>query len=402
MELLEKYGQTHILKNIDALSDEKKSAFLEEIEDIDWNIFDILKNKEKESAKGKIEPLGALEIPEINARHDEFYAAGIDAIKRSEVAAVLLAGGMGTRLGLDGPKGSCQVGINRSLFIFEQLINNLLDVTNAANAYVPLYIMTSDKNDEATRSFFEEHNYFGYPKSEIFFFKQAMAPAVDYNGKLLLEAPGKLATSPNGNGGWFLSMEKSGALADAKKRGVKWFNCFAVDNVLQRIADPVFIGATILEGCDSGGKVVKKADSYEKVGVLCLEDGRPSIVEYYEMGQEMAESVDENGELTYRFGVILNYLFSVDKLEKLTKERMPLHIVEKKIPYIDESENLIKPEEPNGYKFETLILDMVHMMDKCLSFEVVREKEFAPIKNLHGVDSLDSARELLKQNGVEL
>ena len=400
--VLEKYGQTHILNNVESLSAEQKDSFFAEIEDIDWHIFDILKDKEKEAKRGKIEPLGALEIPEINARHDEFYAAGIDAIKNGEVAAVLLAGGMGTRLGMDGPKGTCQVGINRSLFIFEQLINNLLDVTNAAGAYVPLYIMTSDKNDEATRNFFAEHDYFGYPSDDIFFFKQAMAPAVDFEGKLLLEAKGKLATSPNGNGGWFASMEKTGALSDAKKRGVKWFNCFAVDNVLQRIADPVFVGATILGGYDSAGKVVKKADAYEKVGVLCLEDGRPSIVEYYEMGKEMAESLDENGELAYRFGVILNYLFSVDKLEEIVREHMPLHIVEKKVPYIDENEELVSPAEPNGYKFETLILDMVHKMDKCLSFEVVREKEFAPIKNLHGVDSLDSARELLKLNGVEL
>lgn len=400
--VLEKYGQTHILNNVESLSAEQKDSFFAEIEDIDWHIFDILKDKEKEAERGKIEPLGALEIPEINARHDEFYAAGIDAIKKGEVAAVLLAGGMGTRLGMDGPKGTCQVGINRSLFIFEQLINNLLDVTNAAGAYVPLYIMTSDKNDEATRNFFAEHDYFGYPSDDIFFFKQAMAPAVDFEGKLLLEAKGKLATSPNGNGGWFASMEKTGALFDAKKRGVKWFNCFAVDNVLQRIADPVFVGATILGGYDSAGKVVKKADAYEKVGVLCLEDGRPSIVEYYEMGKEMAESLDENGELAYRFGVILNYLFSVDKLEEIVREHMPLHIVEKKVPYIDENEELVSPAEPNGYKFETLILDMVHKMDKCLSFEVVREKEFAPIKNLHGVDSLDSARELLKLNGVEL
>jgi len=399
---LEKYGQVHILDNVESLSAEQKNSFFAEINDIDWHIFDVLYNKDTESERGKFEPLGALEIPEINARHDEFYAAGIESIQKGEVAAVLLAGGMGTRLGLDGPKGTCQVGITRSLFIFEQLINNLLEVTNAAKAFVPLYIMTSDKNDEATRSFFAEHDYFGYPKSEIFFFKQAMAPAVDFNGKLLLEAPGKLATSPNGNGGWFASMEKTGALSDAKKRGVKWFNCFAVDNVLQRIADPVFVGATILGGFDSAGKVVKKADAYEKVGVLCLEDGRPSIVEYYEMGKDMAESLDENGELAYRFGVILNYLFSVDKLEAIVKEHMPLHIVSKKIPYIDKENNLISPEEPNGYKFETLILDMVHKMDRCLSFEVVREKEFAPIKNLHGVDSLDSARELLKLNGVEL
>ena len=234
------------------------------------------------------------------------------------------------------------------------------------------------------------------------FFVQEMAAAVDFDGKLLLEAPGRLATSPNGNGGWFSSLVKAGLLSDIHQRGVEWINIFAVDNVLQRIADPLFIGATILNGKVSGSKVVRKVDAYEKMGVLCLEDGRPSVVEYYEMSKDMAESTDEAGNLRYAFGVILNYLFRVDKLEEIVERELPVHVVEKKIPYLAEDGTLVKPEEPNGYKFETLVVDMIRMMDNNLPFEVVREREFAPIKNLHGVDSLDSARELLQKNGIEL
>ena len=175
-----------------------------------------------------------------------------------------------------------------------------------------------------------------------------------------------------------------------------------MDNVLQQIADPVFIGATIASGCASGGKVVSKADPDERVGVLCLEDNKPSIVEYYEMTEEMRTLRNEDGSLAYRFGVILNYLFRVDALMHTLGSDFPLHIAHKKISHLNEAGELVKPEEPNGYKFETLVLDMVHMQDSCLAFEVDRNKEFAPVKNAVGVDSVETARALLEQNGVVL
>lgn len=196
-------------------------------------------------------------------------------------------------------------------------------------------------------------------------------------------------------------MANAGLLKKVKELGVEWLNVFSVDNVLQKIADPIFVGAVLKHQCVSGSKVVAKADPYEKVGVLCLEDGKPSIVEYYEMTEEMIHLRDKQGKLLYNYGVILNYLFSVEALEKIVNENLPTHIVEKKIPYMDETGNVVKPEKPNGYKFETLVLDMIHRMDNCLSFEVEREKEFAPIKNATGVDSLESARVLMKKNGIE-
>ena len=208
--------------------------------------------------------------------------------------------------------------------------------------------------------------------------------------------------SPNGNGGWFQSLLRAGLDQDMRQKGVEWLNVFAVDNVLQRIADPVFIGAVISSGCVSGSKVVRKVSPYEKVGAMCLEDGKPSIVEYYELTKEMAEAADEKGTLLYGFGVILNYLFSIDALMDVAKRKLPVHVVKKKVPYLDEQGVLQKPEEPNAYKFETLILDMVYMMENCLPFEVDREREFAPVKNAVGTDSVETARELLKKNGVML
>ena len=184
--------------------------------------------------------------------------------------------------------------------------------------------------------------------------------------------------------------------------GIEWLNVFAVDNVLQQIADPVFLGATIASGCASGGKVVSKAAPDERVGVLCLEDDKPSIVEYYEMTEEMRTRRNPDGTLAYRFGVILNYLFRVDALMHTLGSDFPLHIAHKKIAHLNEQGELVKPDTPNGYKFETLVLDMVHMQDSCLAFEVDRTREFAPVKNAEGVDSVATAQALLEQNGVVL
>lgn len=399
--LLKEKNQAHILKYFDTLDEQSKNEFLAQIENINWLDFSKI-GSSSTSQRGKFNPPPALSIDEISKNKAAYESIGLEAIKKGEVAAVLLAGGMGTRLGFDLPKGCFNVGLTHPLYIFECLINNLLDVVKLAGVYVPLYIMTSEKNDAATKAFFTEHDYFGYNKDFVKFFIQDMACAVDYKGKLLLEEKGRLATSPNGNGGWFTSMIKAGLDKDLHARNVKWINIFAVDNVLQRIADPVFVGATIEGKYQSASKVVRKVEPHEKMGLLCLEDGKPSIVEYYEMSKEMAEAKDADGSLTYKYGVTLNYLFSLEKLEQIVNTSLEIHVVEKKIPYIDDDGNKVSPTEPNGYKFELLVLDMVHMMDNNLAFEVKRETEFAPIKNLHGSDSVDSARELLKLNNVVL
>ena len=291
---------------------------------------------------------------------------------------------------------------SHELYIFECLINNLLEVVHQADAWIHLFVMTSDKNNDATITFLQEHDYFGYKAEYVHFFKQEMAAATDYEGKIYLEEKGKLSTSPNGNGGWFISMKNNGMLDIVHNEGIEWLNVFAVDNVLQRIADPCFIGAVLTAGCSVGAKVVKKCAPDEKVGVMCLEDGRPSIIEYYELTEELAAAKDENGDPAYYFGVILNYLFRVSDLETIREKKLPLHVVEKKITCLDENGEQMKPEKPNGYKYEQLVLDMIHELDSCLPFEVDRRKEFAPIKNKTGVDSVETARELCKENGIKL
>lgn len=382
------------------LSQDVPEKLEKQLENMDWSYIDMINDKEQK--RGTFSPLEAMEISKIESNRSKYTDIGIDAIKNTKVGAILLAGGQGTRLGFDKAKGMFNIGQTKELYIFEQLIANLMKVTKAADAWVPLYIMTSEINDAMTREFFEEHNYFGYNRDFVKFFVQEMVPAVDFDGNVLREAEDSLAMSPNGNGGWYKSLLRAGLDQDIRDKGVEWLNVFAVDNVLQRIADPVFVGATILSGRVCGSKVVRKVSPHERVGAMCLENGKPSIVEYYELTDEMAEARDEKGTLLYGFGVILNYLFRVDKLNEIAGSNLPLHIVEKKVPYLDESGQMQKPEEPNAYKFETLILDMVYMMDNCLAFEVEREKEFAPVKNATGTDSVDSARELLKKNGIAI
>ena len=401
--LLEQKGQMQLLKYYDELDEAGKQGLLTAIENIDWSFEEDLKNPVDLSGKDRdIKPIEGLRRAAIEQRLEEFETAGIEAIRAGKVAAVLLAGGMGTRLGVDGPKGAYDIGITKPLYIFEQQMKNLLEVTEKCGVIVPLYIMTSDKNHEQTTSFWKEHDYFGYPESEVKFFKQDMAPAVDYDGKIILESKGMPALSPNGNGGWFATMKRAGLCEDLHARGVEWLNIYAVDNVLQRIADPVFVGATILSGVNCGAKAVCKTEPFEKVGVLCLDGDQPDIIEYYELTDEMANLRDKNGDLVYSYGVIMNYLFRLTKLEEIVDRKIPVHIVEKKIECLCEDGVTRKPEKENGKKFEMLAVDLIKPMGSVLPFEVVREKEFAPIKNKTGVDSVESARELLKLNGVEL
>ena len=399
---LKRIGQEQILRYWGELNESEKKSLEAQVRGTDWSVLENLAHPENLSGKGKIEPISGLRAKEIEARREEFFALGKEAIKKGKVGAVLLAGGQGTRLGTDAPKGTFDIGITRPLYIFQQQIENLLEVTNECGAYVPLYVMTSEKNNDETVAFWKEKNYFGYPAQYVRFFKQDMAPAVDFSGKVILEGKANIALSPNGNGGWYSSLARCGLLSEIRARGIEWLNAFAVDNVLQRIADPVFVGACIAEGVNCGSKVVCKAEPHEKVGVLCLEDGKPNIIEYYELTEEMANARDEKGDLQYIYGVILNYLFRLEKLDEVADAKIPVHVVKKKVPYLSDAGEPVKPQTENGYKFETLILDMIKLMETCLPFEVVREREFAPIKNRTGVDSVETARELLQKNGIVL
>lgn len=399
---LETYNQTHLLKFENELSNLEKEQLISQINSTDFSYLNSLSKNEEEN-ENVIAPIRAMTLKEIENKKAEFERIGLDSIKKQEIGILLLAGGMGTRLGSDKPKGMFNIGKTKDVFIFQRLFENTLEVVKKCGKFIPFFIMTSESNNEETIRFLKEHNYFGYDESYIRFFVQDMAPCVDLNGKILLEEKHKLATSPNGNGGWFNSLLNNlEAKEMLNKFNIKWINVFGVDNVLQQIADPAFIGATLAGGYEVSSKVIRKVDPYEKVGVMCLKNNRPSVIEYIDLTEEMAHATDENGERLYNFGVILNYLFNVDLLYRIKDNKLPIHVVTKKVNHIDKNGEHIKPETPNAHKFEMLCVDMVEFAKSCLPFEVEREKEFAPIKNKTGVDSVESAQMLLEKNGYKL
>jgi len=402
IEKLTKYKQNHLLNFENELTEQEKYILHKQIENLDFSYLNEL-NKNKTQSNVEITPIKGLSIAEIENNKEEFEKIGLQVLNRQEVGVLLLAGGMGTRLGYDHPKGMFNIGKTKTLYLFDIIIKNTLKVVEKCGKFIPFFIMTSEKNNEETIRFFEEHNYFGYDKNYIRFFIQETAPCVDFNGKILLETKNRIATSPNGNGGWFNSLLKN---KEAKQMlenfNIKWLNIIGVDNVLQNIADPVFIGATVKGNHQIGSKVTRKVSPYEKVGVMCLKNNRPAVVEYIDLQEHMALQTDENGQRLYDYGIVLNYLFNVNLLYKIKDAKLPIHIVTKKVEHIDQFGNTIKPTEPNAHKFEMLCADMIEYADSCLPFEVERKKEFAPLKNKEGVDSIETAQTLLVQNSYEL
>ena len=399
-KLLAKYGQSQLLDYYGELDEAKRRELLYAIGNIDFEAFSHL-NFNSVRKVGTLSPADALSLAEVNARKDEFEKAGLKALREGKVAAVLLAGGQGTRLGLDAPKGTFNIGVNKKLSIFGCQMNNLLKVVEKAGVYPHLFVMTSTSNHAQTVEFFENNAYFGYEQPKIHFYVQKTAPAFSFDGKMLLAEKHRPVLTPNGNGGWFTSLKEAECGKILETAGIEWLNVYGVDNVLQRICDPVFVGATQLSGLACSGKVVKKVSAEEKVGVLCKEDGLPSVVEYFEMPSDKKTETDKDGGLVYCYGVTLNYLFSVKKLDEVSANRLPYHLAVKKISHIAGGK-LFVPEEPNGYKLETLAVDIVRLMGSCLGVEVEREREFAPVKNMTGTDSVDTARALLIKNGVEI
>ena len=402
-EILRQHGQEQVLRFYDELSEQQKAALEQEIAALDFDMIEEAMRHQEAKTQDVLEPIPVLTVPQIESRKEEFRKTGCAMLQKGQVAGVLLAGGQGSRLGFDGPKGTLNVGIHRQLYLFEILIRNMEQNVRPLGVYMHLYIMTSERNHEQTTAFFREHQYFGYPSQDIHFFKQDMAPSLDHQGRILLEDKGHISLTPNGNGGWFSSLQRSGLIEQMKQLGIEWLNVFSVDNVLQNIGDPVFLGATVQQGNLAGAKVIAKVNPDEKVGAICLRNGHPSVVEYSELTDELRNSMDENGNYKYNYGVTLNYLFHIPTTEARAKGKLPIHRANKKIVCLDPLGRLIQPEEPNGYKLETFIFDILSIYDAVTVFEVVREDEFAPIKNQTGVDSLDTARQLLvRKTGIVL
>ena len=396
--LIEKHNQGHLLNGYENLTDAKKKKILEQINEIDFKqISKLYKdlNKKIDESKNKIEPIDCL-VKENLSKSDykKYEKIGVKEIKEGKLAVVTMAGGQGTRLGHSGPKGTYDLGLPSHKSIFEILCDTLKRAQKEYGVYVYWYIMTSNENNRATVSFFEKNNYFGYPKEKISFFKQGELPMIDTNGKILVGEDGLIKLAADGHGGIFYSMRDDGVIEDMKEKGIEWVFIGGVDNVLVNMVDPIIVGISIDKKVKAVGKSLIKGYPKEKVGVFCKKNGKPSVIEYSEISDEMAEATDENGELIYSESHILCNLFSLNAIEEMSKDKLPYHVAFKKAKYLDENGNVVKSDEPNAYKFEAFIFDAFEYLNDMMILRVKREDEFAPVKNASGVDSPETARKL--------
>ncbi|CDA15905.1 MAG: UDPGP type 1 family protein [Clostridia bacterium] len=399
-DILKKYNQEHVLNFYDKLSEENKKKLVNQILSIDFEqINKLYENTKHEIQFGdaKIEPIDYLEKEKINSTDFEKYnEIGTDIIKQGKLAVVTMAGGQGTRLGHKGPKGTYDLGLESHKSIFEILCDTLKLAKNNYGTYIQWYIMTSEENNKQTEEFFEKNNYFGYDKDKIMFFKQGQLPMCDTKGKLILDEQGLIKEAADGHGGVFESMRKDAVIEDMKQKNIEWAFIGGVDNVLVKMVDPVLIGISISNNVPAAGKSVVKAGPKERVGVFCKRNGKPSVVEYTEITDEMAEAKNESGDLVFGESHILCNLFSVKAIDDISKKKLPYHSAFKKAKYIDENGKLIVPEKPNAYKFEAFLFDAFESLNDMAIMRVKREEEFAPVKNAEGVDSPETARKLYK------
>ena len=391
------YGQEHLLTFYNELNEQEQNELLNQIDSIDFELVAKLYNNRNSmvSTDDVIEPLGYVDKLKLSNKEIEMYTAiGKQAIQNGELAFATLAGGQGTRLGHNGPKGTYMFGINPDKSLFEIMCDSLKLAKRKYNVYIPWYIMTSRENNYDTINFFEANNYFGYPKDMVMFFKQEELPMLHEDGRIILESKSTIRLAADGHGGILGAMHKNNIIKDLENKGIKWIFIGGIDNVLLKMVDPLFMGITIHKGVKLAGKSIVKANPEEKVGVFCKRNGKPSVVEYTEITSEMAYESDAAGELLYGESHILCNMFSIEALKQIGDEKLPYHAAFKKSAYIDDAGNEIIPVLPNSYKFETFIFDAFNKFEDMLIFRTLREEEFAPVKNKEGVDSPETARRL--------
>ena len=396
-------GQGHCLQYADELDAAAQKQLLDQISSIDPAKASAMYKRAKNPPPDKAGPPAPLDTNQIErlatappAKREGWRKAGLDACRRGEVAILLLAGGQGTRLGFDKPKGMFDVRLPSRKSLFRLQGERLLALERLAKAppgSIPWYVMTSAATDQETRNYFRKERFFGLKPTQVFFFEQGVAPAFLDDGSIALETKCRVAVAPNGNGGVYDALQDSGALQDMQSRSIKHVYQYCVDNALVKVGDPEFIGFCSSEGADCASKVVPKGHAHEKVGVLAQCDGRVRVVEYSEISQQTAESVDSHGDLLFGASHICVNYFAIAFLAKCITliDKLPLHVAHKKIPNVHDS----APSTPNGIKLELFIFDTFPFAAKFRVLEGTRGDDFAPVKNATGKDSPESARELL-------
>lgn len=400
--ILKAYNQEHIVKLLEKIDGKQKEKLIEQINNIDFNqIMELYENtkKEKEIRENKIESINYLDKEKLSKNDkEELDKLGESLIVSGKYAVVTMAGGQGTRLGHSGPKGTFRLDVyGRGKYLFEILAENLKEANRKYNTIIPWYIMTSKENNQATKEFLEKNNYFGYDKNNVNLFQQGELPLIDVDGKMLIGKDFKIKEASDGNGGVFSSLRTTGMLADMKEKGIKWIFIGGVDNAILKMADVTLLGMAIERNAQIASKSVVKANPHEKVGVFCKINGHPKVIEYSELPEKMAEEIDKNGELKYGESHIMCNLFTIDAVEKISKEPLIYHSAFKKNSYLDENLKEVIPEEANAYKFEAFIFDSFELFDDIAILRGKREDDFAPVKNKEGVDSPKTAKELYEK-----
>lgn len=404
-DILKKYHQEHLLAFYDELNNKEKAYLLNQICSIN---FEQILNLYEASKIDEVLPSNLIEPLPYNIKReipkDKFALyenIGIDAIKRGKFAVVTMAGGQGTRLGYKGPKGTFELDITPKKSLFEILCDTLKDACAKYKVVIPWYIMTSTYNDETTRKFFEEKNFFGYPKKYIKFFKQSQLPLIDINGNLILEELYKVKEASNGNGDVFSSMKSEGILKDIAKKRIEWISFSGVDNVILEIVDPVFLGLTISNNKLTASKTLFKENVNDKDWIFAKRNGKPAIINSCHLTDSMKIAQDSSKKYLYRQTNILAHLFHISAINKICEVKLPYHRAFKKNTFINCEGMKQVPESPNTFKFETFIFDAFSLFDDIELLQVEVEDEFAPIKDFAGPHNPETAKELyLKKHEV--
>lgn len=395
LALLKKNGQEQVLRFWSKLTAAQRKVLLAQIETFDFKALARMEALIKAPAAVPVKKAAAFapDVAELKgAACAKAVAAGEKELRAGRVGVLLVAGGQGSRLGFNGPKGAFPIGpvTGEPLFYFHA--RKVLALSIRYGHPIPFYIMTSEANNEATQKCFEEHDFFGLNPDDVIFFTQGMWPGMTPDGKIILDAPGHVFMSPDGHGGTLAALKRSGALADMKKRGVKSVFFFQVDNPMVEIADPAFIGYHVLNRSEYSCKLCAKRTPDEKVGMVVRRGDRFEMIEYTELTPEMANRRRPNGKLYFLYGSVAIHVFDRAFLEREAAAAMPLHLAHKKIPFVDGKGRVVKPTEPNGYKFEKFIFDILADAKRAAFMAFDRAEEFSPVKNAEGIDSPASCK----------
>jgi len=404
--LLIRHRQSHLLAFWDQLNQTQKQDLVGQIEGLDFSQIDnwvanLVKKTPSAPSQADFIPAPIYSARPTDQVQERRYSQAIELGKKlisaGKVAALVVAGGQGTRLGFDGPKGDLAISPVKNKTLFRLFAEYMAAASKKYRTVLPWYIMASPLNYRQTIDIFRVNDYYGLDQNNVFIFEQGTLPNFSFDGRILLADKSTIACSPDGHGGSFKALRQSGALNDMNKRGVELVSYFQVDNPLVNIFDPFFIGLHALDKAEMSSKVLIKAYPKEKLGNVCLVDGKLIVIEYSDMPDELAEKRRPDGSLVFEMGSIAIHIISRSFVEKLDLQAypLPLHRAVKQIQHIDDRGNLVEPAEPNGIKLESFVFDAVPLASKSIILETLREQEFAPIKNAAGLDSPETARQLM-------